>query len=72
VVQQCLACFKKWFGSFDDSGPLKFLLDRGWTDNAGLLVPPVPSHQPSPYEFECLYFLCDEWDYAYNGRAKLW
>jgi hypothetical protein len=64
---------QKWFGEeIDTTGPLTFLLDRGWTDNAGLLVPPVPSHHPSDYELECIYYLVDEWDFGYCGRPKLW
>lgn len=64
---------QKWFGEdIDTTGPLNFLLERGWTDRAGLLFPPVPSHQPSQYEMACVWYLCDEWDFAYNGTAKLW
>ncbi len=44
---------------------------RGWTFPGGLCVPPVPSHQPSQYEFACIGFLCDEWDHAYLGRTDL-
>jgi len=63
---------ERWFGDpIDDGPPYRFLAARGWQDNAGLLVPPVPSHQPSQYELACVMFLCDEWDYAYEGKAKL-
>lgn len=63
------ALMKKWFGDeVDTEGPLNFLLSHGWTDYKGLLVPPVESHTPSIPELHCAWFLCDEWDFAYNGR----
>lgn len=63
------ALMKKWFNNdgSSDTEPLCFLFDRGWTDRAGLLTPPVPSHRASPYELKCVLFLCEEWDYAYEG-----
>lgn len=60
---------KQWFGSeVDDSGALRFLEARGWTFPGGICEPPVPAHNPSAYELECVYFLCDEWDYGYHGK----
>lgn len=60
---------RKWFGDpIDDSGPLNFLIARGWTDQGGMLSPPVSAHSPSVYELHCIWFLCDEWDYGYAGR----
>lgn len=66
------AVMAKWFGSaVDEQGPYAFLRARGWTDVGGLLIPPVPAHNPSLYEYACIEFLCDEWDFAYNGRELL-
>lgn len=66
------ALMGKWFGDeISDSGPLDFLMARGWTFPGGLCVPPVPCYQPSQYEWACVAFLCDEWDYGYDGTMKL-
>jgi hypothetical protein len=67
------ALMGKWFGNkVADEGPLQFLYARGWEiDRNGTLVPPTPAHQPSPYEFACVCFLCEEWDYGYNGSMTL-
>ena len=63
---------QQWFGDeIDDSGPSNFLAERGWTFPGGICTPPVPSHQPSQYELECVYFLCDEWDYGYHGTQDM-
>lgn len=62
----------QWFGhDVSDVGPLRFLKARGWTFPGGLCTPPTPAHQPSQYEMACAIFLCDEWDYAYEGRMNL-
>ena len=61
----------RWFGDYVcDRGPLEFLRARGWTDSGGILTPPVSAHNPSVYELECVYFLCDEWDYGYRGKYR--
>lgn len=66
------ALMARWFGDeVDDAGPLCFLEARGWTFPGGMCVPPVPAHQPSQYEFACIVFLCDEWDYAFEGTMRL-
>lgn len=68
TTDEMRALMKKWFGDpVSDAGPLNFLLSRGWTDKAGLLEPPVPSHRASPYELKCVLFLIEEWDYGWNG-----
>lgn len=57
----------KWFGDpVDDGGPMRFLIARGWTERAGLWRKPTSAYTPSEYEFECLQFLCDEWDYGFD------
>lgn len=71
-MPQQRALMNQWFGNpVDDKGPWEFLMARGWTDKAGLIVPPVSAHNPSPYELECIWFLCDEWDYAYEGSYRI-
>lgn len=60
----------KWFGDIDAGPPLKFLLARGYVEKRGMLFPPVSAHKVSSYEWECICFLCDEWDFAYSGRLN--
>jgi len=58
---------QKWFGSpVDDYKPYIFLRRRGYTDEGGMLGKPTPSHTVSEYEWQCIAFLCDEWDYAFD------
>lgn len=63
---------KKWFGSCDgmnDYPVIGFLLSHGYTTIAGMWHKPTPSHTVSEFEWECLNFLCDEWDYGYDFRG---
>lgn len=60
------AVMVKWFGDIDIVGPLAFLRARGWTERAGMLIKPTPAHTPSAYEWGCVAFLCDEWDFGYD------
>jgi len=63
------ALMGKWFGDeVGDGGPHTFLLSRGYTEKAGLISKPTPSHTMSSEEAECIEFLCDEWDYAYEDK----
>jgi hypothetical protein len=58
---------EKWFGDpIDDGPPYRFLMARGWTERAGMLIKPTPAHTVSEYEWACIQFLCLEWDYGYN------
>jgi hypothetical protein len=63
------ATMQDYFGDpIDDTGPLNFLFAHGYTDDRGMLLPPTPSHTVSEYEWNCIEFLFQEWDYAYNVR----
>lgn len=63
------ALMEKWFGDpVDDSGPMRFLFAHGFTEKAGMWKSPTSSHTISEYEWECLLFLCDEWDYGFSGE----
>lgn len=64
----------KWFGGsgISDSPPLDFLFARGWIETKGLLVKPTPGYTPSHYEWACVNFLCNEWDYGCEGDAGGW
>ena len=57
----------KRFGSIDVYAPLKYLLDRGYTDNAGCLHPPL-DHVVTNEEAACIDFLFQEWDFAYEPQ----
>src|SRR5258708_4858004 len=58
---------RKMFGDpIDDLGPIKYLMDRGYTEKQnGMLRPPL-NHIPTDEEWACIEFLCDEWDFGYE------
>lgn len=62
---------QKWFRNdgINDAEPMAFLISRGYTTIAGMWQKPTPSHSVSWFEWECLDFLCDEWDYGYNFKG---
>lgn len=55
---------------FDDAiadwPPTAFLLDQGYSEKGGWWTKPSPDHTPTEKEWDCLNFLCDEWDHAYD------
>lgn len=58
---------KQYFGNgIDDRGPTEFLFSHGYLEKAGYWTKPTPSHSVTDYEWDCLNFLCEEWDYAYS------
>jgi hypothetical protein len=60
---------EKWFGdAIDMRGPYAFLKARGYGDYRGMLIKPTLSHTVSEYEWECIAFLCDEWDFGFEPR----
>lgn len=62
---------EKYFGDpIDDSGPYKYILSRGYTDTAGLLRRPSLDYAITDLEWDCIMFLCDEWDYAYEPTTR--
>lgn len=62
------AKIKLHFGSIDDSGPTKFLMESGWREVAnGLWRSPKLIDEVSEKEFLCIMFLRDEWDHDYVG-----
>lgn len=62
------ALMERWFGDpIDDGGPYRFLMARGYTEKAGWLFKPTPSHTVSLEEGACIDFLCDEWDFGWRG-----
>lgn len=65
------ALMQKWFGeAIDDTWPLYFLLSRGWTEKGGMLFPPTSAHTCSDYEYACLLYLREEWDYDWRDRGS--
>ena len=65
------ALMEKWFGdAIDMAGPYKFLRARGWSERAGMFLKPTPSHTISEYEWQCVAFLCDEWDFGYDPEMQ--
>lgn len=59
----------QYFGGdgIDDGQPTLFLIGKGWTFPFGICTPPEGAGKPSEKELDCVYFLCDEWDYGYAG-----
>lgn len=57
---------QKWFGdAIDEQGPIAFLQSHGYTLTRGWeWVKPVSAHTISTEEWECIAFLCDEWDFG--------
>lgn len=62
----------KWFGDeVDDTGPMNFLVSRGYElTSRWLWKPPVPSHTVSAEEWKCMVFLIEEWDFG--GLTRDW
>lgn len=59
---------ERYFGeAIDLYGPLKFLMDNGWDDDRGILSTKKQRHEITMKEFDCVDFLCDEWDFGYAG-----
>lgn len=58
----------EYFGDrIDDSGPYLFLITQGFKDKDGWWTHPTKKwKEMSQKEKDCLYFLADEWDYAFD------
>lgn len=56
-----------WTG--DDSEALHHL-DPNFTDTGGLMQP-KPGYTPTSKDYAALYYLCNEWDYAYDSTPKM-
>lgn len=62
----------KLFGdSISDVGPRTYLLCRGFTEKSGLIQHPTKRWPDfNIIEMNCIQFLCDEWDYAFEETIK--
>jgi hypothetical protein len=61
----------QWFRDGGDvCAPLAFLQSRGYTDDRGMIRPPVRAHRVSYEEGACIDYLCDEWDFAFSGTDR--
>lgn len=60
----------RWFPKslapgISEDGPYEFLKARGWVLNKQWLwEPPARHHQANYYEYRCICFLIEEWDYG--------
>lgn len=70
ATDELRAEMEKLYGDpVSDSGPYKFLRDRGFVDKGGWLSKPgVYWDDLSEQEKLSLNFLADEWDYAFDFR----
>jgi hypothetical protein len=57
---------KQRFGDIDLMGPLQHLLAQGFSERGGMITPPYRGYKCMPGEWDCIGFLCDEWDFAYD------
>jgi hypothetical protein len=48
----------------DLAAPLEFLMQNGWCDRDGWLWTSKRRDQITEKEFDCVAFLCDEWDFV--------
>lgn len=55
-----------WFGdAIDSEGPMAFLESHGFKLRQDWhWEPPVPAHTCSYYEWQCIIFLIEEWDFG--------
>lgn len=56
-----------YFGDeIDDRGPYKFLIQQGFQFSRGGIIthPTKKWDEMSEKEHDCVWFLCDEWDYG--------
>ena len=61
----------KYFGSeIDDGPPTKYLRSMGWTQSRGGIWTDPPARRISEKEWDCVYFLCHEWDEAFVPRSR--
>lgn len=54
------------FDSNDSHPPWAFLASKGYTERMGFISLPSPLHKITEDEGDCIDFLCDEWDWAFE------
>lgn len=61
---------QEYFGDpISDSGPMNHLLERGYHEERGMWTNPN-NLVPTQKDIDCLNFLVDEWDYAYDIKGE--
>lgn len=62
----------EYFGdSIDPEGPAKFLRERGFLEKGGWITKPGTYWDDlTEKERHCLFFLADEWDFAWDFRPS--
>lgn len=67
ATDELRAIMEKRFGDpIDETGPLQYLMSCGYSERGGMLTPTFFDHKISERESECIQFLCDEWDFAFD------
>lgn len=53
-----------------EQGPWEYLIKRQWREKAGMMIRPSDKTEEkiTPDEWECINFLCDEWDFGYDPK----
>jgi hypothetical protein len=60
----------RYFGdAIDDGPPTAYLRKMGWTNVRGVWTDP-PIGRISEKEWDCVYFLCHEWDETFVPRRR--
>lgn len=64
------AKMQEYFGDpISDGPPTAFLCGQGYKYSSGWWSKPTIDHQPTEKELECLHFLLEEWDHAWDFVA---
>lgn len=63
---------KEYFGDpVDDKGPMAYLEVQGFKlSRGGIYTKPNSEHKLTEKEWECLTFMCEEWDYGYDSGVS--
>ena len=57
-------------GGINDYDPFAFLIGHGYSEKRGIIYRPHNEHIPTKKEWDCIEFLCDEWDYGYDPALE--
>lgn len=60
----------QWFGDeISDEGPYKYLMSKGWIEEAGMFYSPTPSYFGPVEDYIVLKFMMEEWDYSWESTS---
>jgi hypothetical protein len=56
---------------FEDDGVAWWILGENFTDDKGIIRRKDRSIRPTALQFSAIDYLCDEWDYIWEGEGVL-